>query len=120
LPLRANLSALENIAIVRQYVHNAPFAKAADEAWQLLERIGATDCALARDPALSDEQRFLAKLLRAVMTDPPLLVIDRPGQMLPDTDYPAFLDGTLNALEDHFEHCWIVDYAWNEPLYARR
>ena len=120
LPLRANLSVLENIAIVPQYRHNTPYEAAADEAWGLLTLLGSTDCAFKRDPDLNYEQRFSAKLLRAVILAPPIIVIDRPAQLLPDTYYPPFLERTLNALEGHFEQCWIVDYKWNEPLYAPR
>jgi len=120
LPLRANLSVLENIAIVPQYRHNTPFAEAADQAWQLLSLIGCTECALKRDPDLSGEERFAAKLLRAIILSPPIIVIDRPALLLPDTDYPPFLEQTLARLEGRFTECWIVDYAWNEPLYVPR
>jgi ABC-type lipoprotein export system ATPase subunit len=120
LPLRANLSVLENIAIVPQYRQNMPFAAASDEAWDLLAHLGCTGCALKRDPDLSHEERFIAKLLRALILTPPIILIDRPAQLLPDTHYPPFLVATLDRLEGRFEQCWIVDYAWNEPLYAPR
>jgi hypothetical protein len=58
--------------------------------------------------------------LRAVILTPPIIAIDRPAQLLPDTHYPPFLESLLTTLEGRFEECWIVDYAWNEPLYARR
>jgi hypothetical protein len=111
---------LENIAVVPQYRHNTPFAEAADQAWELLARLERTDCALLRDPDLDHEARFIAKLLRAVILAPPIILIDRPAQLLPDCHYPPFLDSVLGRLEGRFEQCWIVDYAWNEPLYARR
>jgi len=120
MPLRANLSVLENIAIVPQYRHNMPFAEAADLAWNLLAQVGCTDCALKRNPDLVGEERFVAKLLRALMLEAPIILIDRPGRMLPDICYPPFLDGVLARLEGRFEQCWILDYAWNEPLYAPR
>jgi ABC-type polar amino acid transport system ATPase subunit len=120
LPLRANLSVLENIAIVPQYRRNMRYEAAADQAWGLLSLLGQTDAAFKRDPDLNHEERFCAKLLRAVILSPPIILIDRPGQLLPDTHYPPFLDRTLAALEGRFEQCWIVDYSWNEPLYARR
>lgn len=120
LPLRANLSVLENIAIVPQYRMNTPYEAAADEAWGLLSRLGITDAAFKRDPDLNYEERFATKLLRAIILTPPIILIDRPGQMLPDTHYPPFLEATLAALEGTYEQCWIVDYPWNEPLYAPR
>lgn len=120
LPLRANLSVLENIAIVPQYRQNTPFAEAADMAWELLNLVDSTECALKRDPDLSHEERCIAKLLRALILAPPIILIDRPAQLLPDCHYPPFLEALLARLEGHFEQCWIVDYAWNEPLYDPR
>jgi ABC-type sugar transport system ATPase subunit len=118
--LRANLSVLENIAIVPQYRQNLRYDAAADQAWGLLALLGRTDAAFKRDPDLDHEERFVAKLLRAVILTPPIIVIDRPARMLPDTHYPPFLERVLDALEGRFEQCWIVDYSWNEPLYAPR
>jgi ABC-type lipoprotein export system ATPase subunit len=120
LPLRANLSVLENIAIVPQYRQNLRYDAAADQAWGLLALLGRTAAAFKRDPDLDYEERFIAKLLRAVILTPPIILIDRPAQMLPDTHYPPFLDATLATLDGRFEQCWIVDYPWNEPLYAPR
>jgi ABC-type proline/glycine betaine transport system ATPase subunit len=118
--LRANLSVLENIAIVPQYRQNMNYDAAADQAWQLLALLDRTGAAFKRDPDLDYEERFIAKLLRAVILTPPIILVDRPAQMLPDTHYPPFLDQTLMGLEGRFEQCWIVDYSWNEPLYAPR
>ena len=120
MPLRANLSVLENIAIVPQYRENMNYDRAAGLAWSLLERTHATDCALKRDPDLTTSERFVAKLLRALIISPPIILIERPALLLPDTPYPAFLARTLDALEADLNQCWIVDYRWNEPLYAPR
>ena len=120
LPLRANLSVLENIAIVPQYRQNIAHEQAADQAWSLLVGLGQADSAFKRDPDLSREERFVAKLLRAVICSPSIIIIDRPALLLPDTFYPPFVEASLNALGDRLNECWIVDYTWNEPLYARR
>jgi len=120
LPLRANLSVLENVAIVPQYRQNLAYDQAADQAWALLLRVDRTECAFKRDPDLDSEERFLAKLLRAVIRSPSIIIIDRPALLLPDCHYPPFLNASLAALEDRINECWIVDYAWNEPLYAPR
>ncbi|HEX8979845.1 MAG TPA: hypothetical protein VF811_09075 [Parasulfuritortus sp.] len=120
LPLRANLSVLENIAIVLQYRQNLDYDSAADRAWTLLGRFGQTDCAFKRDPDLTSNERFIAKLARALILPQPIIIIERPGLLLPDTYYPSFLDACLAAVEDLYELCWIVDYPWNEPLYAPR
>ena len=120
LPLRANLSVLENIAIVPQYRENMAYERAADLAWTLLVRLDRTDCAFKRDPDLTREERFIAKLLRAVMRSPSIILVDRPGLLLPDSHYPPFVDAVMAALADKINECWIVDYTWNEPLYAPR
>lgn len=120
LPLRANLSVLENIALVPRYRRNLDEAASTGLAWRLLDRVGFTDCAMQRDPDLDHEQRFVTKLLQAVLLEPPLILIDRPALLLPDTSYPTFLDRVLGALDGEFDHCTILDYAWNAPLYPPR
>lgn len=117
LPLRANLSVLENIALVPQYRDDTDAEAAVERAWTLLERLGQGDCAHYRDPDLSFEQRFIAKLLRAVIAKPSIIVIERPGLLLPDTPYPGFLTETLGRLDKEIDTLWIVDYAWHAPLY---
>jgi ABC-type lipoprotein export system ATPase subunit len=120
LPLRANLSVLENITVVLQFRTNTYIGEANDAAWKLLTQVGHTACAEQRDPDLTYEERFVAKLLRAIVLAPPIILIDRPAQLLPDTNYPFFLNKLLLALEGRFEQCWILDYAWNAPLYNSR
>lgn len=119
-PLRANLSVLENIAIVPQYRENLSYQDAADQAWALLAKVGQTECAFKRDPTLTGEERFVAKLLRAVILKPPIILIDRPALLLPDIHYPPFLEATLAALAGEIEDCRILDYTWNAPLYTPR
>jgi len=120
LPLRANLSVMENITVVLQFRTNSYIGEANDVAWDLLTLVGSTQSAQRRDPELSTEERFIAKLLRAVVLTPPIILIDRPAQLLPDTNYPFFLNRTLLALQGKFEQCLILDYAWNAPLYNNR
>ncbi len=119
LPLRANLSVLENIVLIPQYRQNQRFDPAADLAWTMLHHAGYGDIAFKRDPDLTHEERFAAKLLRAAAADPALLVIDRPGMLLPDTFAPPFVAALLERTADHLNACWIVEYVWNKPLYPR-
>lgn len=120
LPLRANLSVLDNIALIPQYRINLAYDAAADQAWELLSRAGQTGAAFKRDPDLSHEERFVAKLLRAIMGRPALILVDRPAMLLPDSHYPPFLDTLLDKFADTLNDCWIVDYRWNAPLYPNR
>jgi ABC-type molybdenum transport system ATPase subunit/photorepair protein PhrA len=111
---------LENIATVLQFRTNSYLGEAEDIGWKLLTRLERRDCAAKRDPDLDHEERFIAKLLRALVLQPPLILIDRPAQQLPDTDYPPFLSRLLRTLDTEFSRCWILDYEWNRPLYRRR
>jgi ABC-type lipoprotein export system ATPase subunit len=120
LPLRANLSVLENISVMLQFRTNSYLGEAEDIARKLLGLVGRAACADKRDPDLDYEERFIAKLLRAAVLSPPIILIDRPAQLLPDCFYPVFLHRTLSALEGRIEQCWILDYKWNAPLYRKR
>jgi ABC-type lipoprotein export system ATPase subunit len=117
MPLRANLSALDNIALIPQYRANLAYDKAADQAWELLVAAGYQDSFAKRDPDLSHAERCVVKLLRAAIAQPPIILIDRPAMLLPDTHYPPFLFALLEKLGGHLNDCWIVDYQWNQLLY---
>jgi predicted ABC-type transport system involved in lysophospholipase L1 biosynthesis ATPase subunit len=120
LPLRANLTALENVALVPQYRRDLDWTSAAGEAMALLERLGCAACAGKRDAELTHAERFQIKLLRAGAAAPARVIIERPGYLLPDIHYPPFVDAGLAALQGCFGECIIVDYAWNAPLYPAR
>ncbi|MDP2788259.1 MAG: hypothetical protein Q8O79_09335 [Pseudomonadota bacterium] len=120
MPLRANLSVLDNIALIPQYRTNLTYDEAADQAWGLLVTAGYQDSHTKRDPDLSHAERCVAKLLRAVIGQPPIILIDRPAMLLPDTHYPPFLFALLEKLAEHLNNCEIVDYQWNQPLYDAR
>jgi ABC-type lipoprotein export system ATPase subunit len=117
MPLRANLSVLDNIALIPQYRANLAYNKAADQAWDLLVAAGYQDSFAKRDPDLGHAERCVVKLLRAAIAQPPIILIDRPAMLLPDTHYPPFLFELLGKLNAHLNDCWIVDYQWNRLLY---
>ena len=120
MPLRANLSVLDNIAVIPQYRSNLAYDVAADQAWALLRRAGRTSAAFRRDPDLDYEERFVAKFLRAIIGQPELILVDRPALLLPDIHYPPFLESLLAQFADTYNACWILDYRWNAPLYPNR
>jgi len=117
MPLRSNLTVLENIAVVPQYRRNLSYSKAVHEAYTLLDRAEFKTCALKRDADLDSEERFVAKWLRAVIASPPLILIDRPGFLLPDTDYPQFLEKMVMVFKPTINDFRILEYPWNRPLY---
>ncbi|HMM47604.1 MAG TPA: hypothetical protein PKC12_06445 [Thiobacillaceae bacterium] len=117
LPLRANLSALDNIALIPIYKGHFRVAESNRQALQLLERLQHADIASLRDSDMTPAQRFVTKLARALILQRPRLVIDRPGAMLYDVPYPAFL-GQL-AGNSEITGIWeIFDFSWNQPLYS--
>ena len=117
MPLRANLTVLDNIALIPQYRRNLDYAAASTLAWEMLVQSGHENAAMKRDPQINHAERFVAKLLRAAIERPPIILIDRPALLLPDVHYPAFLAALFERLADHLNDCWILDYRWNAPLY---
>ena len=118
LRLRVNLTALENIALIRQYHAGLSWSRASAEAQQLLDLSGHGDCAMQRDEDLTSAQRFAVKLARAISQARPLLVIDRPALMLPDMAYPRHLAALLESLSERLPDYRILDFDWHKPLYA--
>jgi len=117
LPLRVNLTALENIALIKQYHLNLSWKQASVDAQQLLDQCGHGDVAMKRDEDLTPTQRFAVKMARAMMLARPLLVIDRPAELLADTPYPKLLATMLGSLANKLPDHQILDYDWNKPLY---
>jgi ABC-type sugar transport system ATPase subunit len=116
LPLRANLSALDNIALIPLYQRHFTAAESARQAQQLLDQLGHTDIALLRDPDMTPAQRFVTQLARALILNRPRLVIDRPGAMLYDVPYPSLIRQL--AAQAGMAGTWeIYDFSWNQSLY---
>jgi ABC-type lipoprotein export system ATPase subunit len=116
LPLRANLSALDNIALIPLYQRHYSAPESVRQAQAMLEQLGYGEIALLRDPDMTPAQRFVTKLARAVILRRPRLVIDRPGAMLYDVPYPAFIR-KLAAQADMAGTWEIFDFSWNQALY---
>jgi len=65
---------------------------------------------------MTPAQRFVTQLARALILKRPRLIIDRPGVMLYDVPYPAFI-GQLAAQADMTGTWEIFDFNWNQVLY---
>ena len=118
LPLRANLSALENIALIPLYQRHYNAAESARQAQTMLDQLGHADIALLRDPDMTPAQRFVTQLARAIILKRPRLVIDRPGAMLYDEPYPTFIQQL--ASQASMTGTWeIYDFSWNQVLYKQ-
>jgi ABC-type arginine transport system ATPase subunit len=117
LPLRANLSVLENIALIPTYQKQVSAADSRGQAQTLLDRLGYAALAPRRDSDLQPHERFVAKLARALVMRRSRLVIERPAAMLTDVDYPGFLRALLDRSASSSD--WeVLDFSWNRPLYG--
>ena len=116
LPLRANLSALDNIALIPLYQRHYGAVEASQQAATLLAQLGHDEIAALRDPDMTPAQRFVTQLARALILKRPRLVIDRPGAMLYDVPYPNFIR-QLAAQADLTGTWEIYDFSWNQALY---
>lgn len=117
LPLRANLSARENIALIPLYQRHYGAAEASRQSLSLLDRLGFAAIGDKRDPDMTPSERFVAKLARALILKRPRLVIERPGAMLYDIPYPAFLRELASRVEESPAEWEVFDFDWNRPLY---
>ena len=116
LPLRANLSALDNIALIPLYQRHYDAAESVRQAQAILDQLGHAEIAPLRDPDMTPSQRFVTQLARALILKRPRLVIDRPGAMLYDVPYPAFIRQL--AEQAGMTGTWeIFDFSWNQALY---
>lgn len=115
-PLRANLSAMDNIALIPLYQRHFSAPESGRQARALLEQLDFLSIASLRDPDMSPAQRFVTQLARALILQRPRLVIDRPGAMLYDVAYPAFIAQLAQRVTS--SGVWeIFDYDWNCVLY---
>ncbi len=116
LPLRANLSALDNVALIPLYQRHFNAVESGRQAMVLLDQLGHGHIAMLRDPDMTVSQRFVTKLARALILQRPRLVIERPGAMLYDVAYPLFVQqlATRMGSDNRWE---MYDYTWNRALY---
>ena len=82
-----------------------------------LKTMGLTDIAVKRTSALSDEERFGAMILRAVMVQGNAVVIDRPFKIMPELEDCRFIGNVLKSVDDFLHEGRIFDYIWNQDRY---
>lgn len=119
LPLRANLSARENIALIPLYQKHFDAAESSRQAEALLDRLGYGAIGDKRDPDMNPSERFVAKLARALILKRGRLVIERPGAMLYDIHYPSFLRKLATQADGSPAKWELLDFDWNRPLYGQ-
>ncbi len=118
LPLRANLSALDNIALIPLYQRHLDAGESRRQAQAILDQLDHPAIAPLRDSDMTPTQRFVAQLARALILKRPRLVIDRPGAMLYDVPYPAVIHQL--AAQSGMAGIWeIYDFSWNQAIYTQ-
>ena len=118
LPLRANLSARENIALIPLYQKSRRAAEASQQAQALLDKLGYASIGDKRDPDMTPAERFVAKIARALILNRQRLIIERPGSMLYDIPYPAFLRELSKRIDEGPARWEVFDFEWNKILYS--
>ena len=117
-PLVSNLSVLSNIALIKQYHGGLTVPEAEDIVKIRLKKLHLEDIAEKRNPMLLEVQRFCAMVLRAVMVEDAMVVIDRPFKIMPDLDDTRFIRDVFTSVDDLFQESHIFDYLWNEKRYT--
>jgi ABC-type lipoprotein export system ATPase subunit len=118
LPLLSNLSAWQNIALIKQYHENLGIKKSYETALDLLTRLGIESVAHKRNPQLSEEEIFFVKLIRAVMFLDAKIAIDRPFRQVGESLHPELLHQNLQTLSRYYLRCFIFDYQSNQERYT--
>lgn len=117
-PLISNLDVWRNIALIYQYHRQASTKDARNFVMECLRRYGLENIAEARNPSLSENDRFCVKVLRAAMVANAVLVIDRPFIMLPHLKDTLYVYETLNKIDDLYIRCYILDYVHEKSRYG--
>ena len=118
MPLISNQEIWLNIALIKQYHENMPRAQAEDTVLKALQRLDLARIAYKRNPALNDEERFCAMLLRAAMVCEASIIIDRPFKIMPHLKDINYMFKALEKIEDLYLSCHIYDYEWMAEKYG--
>ena len=117
-PLISNQDVAMNIALIKQYHENIPWRKAEKIVLEALDRLGLKHIAHKRNPSLSGEERFSVMLLRAVMVENSIVMMDRPFKIMPHLKDSGYIFQTLKKIDDFFVACHIYDYVWMKDKYG--
>lgn len=110
-----HLDVLANCTLAPVTVHKVPRAKARDRAMELLTRFGLADKATAHPDALSGGQQQRVALVRALCTQPKLLLLDEITAALD----PELVGEVLDVVRAEAEAGMTMVLATHEMAFAR-
>jgi ABC-type polar amino acid transport system ATPase subunit len=115
LNLFPHLSVIENVTLASRRVHGVPAAEALATGMSLLERIGLADKASAYPDRLSGGQQQRAAIVRAIATNPELLLLDEVTSALD----PELVGEVLELVRELGAEGTTIIMATHEMAFAR-
>jgi len=110
-----HLSVLDNVTLASRVVHGVPRREAEERALALLERIGLADKAREHPDRLSGGQQQRAAIVRAIATNPEVLLLDEITSALD----PELVGEVLELVRDLAEDGATILMATHEMAFAR-
>jgi ABC-type polar amino acid transport system, ATPase component len=110
-----HLSVLDNVTLASRVVHGVPRREAEGRALALLERIGLADKAREHPDRLSGGQQQRAAIVRAIATNPEVLLLDEITSALD----PELVGEVLELVRDLAEDGATILMATHEMAFAR-
>jgi ABC-type polar amino acid transport system ATPase subunit len=110
-----HLSVLDNVTLSLRYVHKVPRAEADARGVALLQRVGLADKAREHPDRLSGGQQQRAAIVRAIATDPEILLLDEITSALD----PELVGEVLELVRELAEEGTTILMATHEMAFAR-
>ena len=110
-----HLSVLDNVTLASRHVHGVPRGEAEEHGMQLLERIGLADKAREHPDRLSGGQQQRAAIVRAIATDPEVLLLDEITSALD----PELVGEVLDLVRELASDGATILMATHEMAFAR-
>ncbi|QNO38472.1 amino acid ABC transporter ATP-binding protein [Protaetiibacter sp. SSC-01] len=110
-----HLSVLDNVTLAARVVHGTPRGEAEERGMRLLERIGLADKAREHPDRLSGGQQQRAAIVRAIATDPEVLLLDEITSALD----PELVGEVLDLVRELAADGATILMATHEMAFAR-
>jgi polar amino acid transport system ATP-binding protein len=110
-----HLSVLDNVTLAARRVHKVPRREAEERGMRLLERIGLADKAREHPDRLSGGQQQRAAIVRAIATDPEVLLLDEITSALD----PELVGEVLDLVRELASDGATILMATHEMAFAR-